>query len=135
MTVHGTLTGVPSNEFAFPRPYVEQLIFYFGAGAIIAQTGREFLITDGFNPTVHVVCNFLTGFWGTNSNRYTLDRCIEDWYLLIDPSPTPLPLDFTVRYLLDATNLKPSILVGLVGATTLYKYNMPPPPSDYWTPV
>jgi len=131
----GTPTYLPAGQFAFPRPYVEQVTFHFNSGVSFAQSDNEFFITDGSNPNVHVVCNWLPEFWATSSNRYTIDHCLVDWWLLIDPSPTPLPLDFTLTYFIDPVTIKPELFIGVAAATTRYSFALPPAPADYWTPT
>lgn len=135
MPVLGTPTYLPSGQFAFPRPYAEQVTFHFGPGAIIVQSVNEFFITDGGNPNVHVVCNWLPEFWATSSNRYTIDHLLVDWYLLIDPSPTPLALNFTLTWFKDPVTIKPELFIGLPTANTRYTFALPPAPPGYWTPT
>lgn len=135
MTIFGPPNFTPNAQFAFPRPYVEQFTFGFGVGAIFAHSAEQFFITDGTNPIVHVVCNLLPNFWATNSNRYTLDHVIVDWYGLVDPSPTPFPIPFVLRYQVDPVTIKPELFLFLTGWTTRYTFALPPPPADYWTPT
>lgn len=134
MTILGARTFVPSEQFSFPRHYLHQITFLFGAGALIAQSGGDFFITDGANPSVHVVCNFEPAFWNASTNGYTINWIVKDWYLLVDPSPTPLPLNFGMEYALTVPDRHPEMLVGILGWTTRYSFLLPPTPSTDWLP-
>lgn len=134
MAIYGTATYLPSGRWAFPRPYIVQVTFGFGAGAIITHSDNEFFITDGTHPTTHVVCNFIPGLFASNSNRYTLDRCIVDWYALEDPSPTPIPVPFFLQYSIDPVTIEPELFLSLSGWTDRYTVPLPAPPADYWSP-
>jgi len=135
VAVIGFPTYLPSPLFAFPRPYVDQVTFHFNAGVTFVQSDNDFVITDGANPNVHVRATFLPEFWATSSNRYTIDHLLVNWWVYVDPSPTPIPIDFTVTYFIDPVTIKPEIFVGVPAATTRYTFPLPPAPPDYWTPI
>jgi len=120
---------------AFPRPYVEQFTFGFGVGAIFTHSNEQFYVTDGTHPTTHVVANLLPGFWDTNSNRYTIDHVVVDWWAIEDPSPTPIPVNFNLEYRIDPVTIKPELFLTIAGWTTRYTFPLPPAPSNYWTPT
>lgn len=135
MPIYGSVSYAPYSGFAFPRPYIHQITFRFGVGAIVTHSDEDFFITDGTNPAVHVVCNLLPEFWATSSNRYTLDYVIVDLYALHDPDPTPIPLSWICYYRIDPLTIEPEIVIGLSGGTVYYPTAMPPAPAGYWTPT
>jgi hypothetical protein len=134
MPIYGFQTNNPSAGFAFPRSYIHQVTFGFNAGALFAQSGGDFFITDGTNPIVHVVCNFRSNFWTWNSNAYTLGYVLKDWWALTDPSPTPLPVDFSLYFSIDPVTLRRELFLFLAGWTHRYTFVLPPAPPDYWQP-
>lgn len=134
MPIFGSAAYVPGGQFNFPRSYVYRVTFGFGAGAIITPSGGNFYITDGTNPIVHVVCNFRPNAWAWSSNVYSLDYLIEDWWLIIDPNPNPLPLNFALYYQVWTADNIPELAINIAGATTRYENAMPDAPPGYWKP-
>jgi hypothetical protein len=134
LPIHGTPTYAPNGEFAFPRPYVKQITFRLGSNALFSQSNEQFYITDGNTGFNHIIVNFIPGLFGSNSNRYTIDHCIVDWWLIVDPSPTPIPLNFEFGYYGGASFNGPGLILTLPGWSTLYSFQLPPPPPGYWTP-
>lgn len=132
MPVYGSVAYVPNGRFSFKRAYIDNIVFRFGEGALFSHSDGEFVVTDSLNPNVHVVCNLYPNLWAWNSNGYTLDYVLKDWWLLIDPDPTPLPLPTNVVYVFNQTNLKRELWIGLSDATTSYPFALPPAPPDYW---
>jgi hypothetical protein len=133
-TILGTPTYLPQAKFWINRGYVQRFAFGFGANAIIVQLGNEFIITDGNNPIVHVYCKVKADWWVWSSNGYTLDFIVEDWWLQIDPSPTKLPLNYTLTHWWDAPTGKMGVLLYLAGSTEQYEMTLPVPPPTYWWP-
>lgn len=134
MTILGTPTYTPHAKFWINRGYVQRFAFGFNVGAGIVQTGNSFEITDTTNPIVHVHCKIKADWWAWSSNGYTLDFIVEDWWLIIDPSPTPLPLNFTLTHWWDAPTGKMGVLLYLPGSTHQYPQILPVPPPGYWWP-
>lgn len=134
MTILGTRSYAPLAQTAFPRPYVVGVRFRFGAGATFDQDDGDFYITDSINPWVHVVCNFLPTFWVWDNNGYTLDHIIKDWWLILDPDPTPQALNFGTELFFNPADLNYWLAVGVIGWTTEYDFALPPAPLDYWRP-
>lgn len=133
-TILGTVTYVPQPKFWFNRAYIRRFAFGFNVGAAIVQTGNVFEITDTTNPIVHVHCKLRDDFWDWSSNSYTLDHVVEDWWLIIDPSPTPLPLNFILSHWWNAPDAKLGILLYLAGSTHQYPVTLPFSDPTYWFP-
>lgn len=134
MAIHGVGTYLPTEEFSLPRRYITQVGFGFGPMISWTQASGNFVFTDTSNPIVHVVANFHPSVWGTRNYPLTLPYVLDDWYLLIDPSPTPLALNFTMNFSYNLTPLQPSLLIYIPGWTNFYYFSIPPSPPGYWLP-
>lgn len=134
MAIYGTGTYLPTAEFAFHRRYITQVGFGFGPSISAIQSGPNFYFTDTSNPVVHVRANFHPSLWGSRSNALTLPYVLKDWWLIIDPSPTPLPLNFTMNFTYNLTPLHPTLLIYIPGWSNFYFYDIPPSPVGYWLP-
>jgi len=134
MPVLGTPTYAQSGKFAFPRSFIKNVNFRFGANALFTQSEGNFFITDGNNPIVHVVCNYQPNFWLWSSNTYTLDYVLKDWWVLVDPDPTPQPLNFDYGWWINPTSKVPELVLSLSGFSHEYPYALPPAPPSYWKP-
>lgn len=135
MPIYGTPGYSPSGEFSFPRSYILQVTFGWGANTGVTQDGGNFLFTDLVFPQNNVVCNFKPQCWEWNSNGYSLDFLIEDWWLYVLPSTAPLPLNFRVDFQRDPVTHAPEWFIWAAGWTTRYTFSLPPAPSDYWLPM
>lgn len=125
MAVYGSMVCHPLGQFSFPRAYATRVVFGFGAGAIITHTDGDFFVTDGTNPIVHVVARFKNNFWDYSSNGYSLDWILDDWWLLLDPSPTPIPLNLTIDFQYNETDFVWEIFLWISGWTTRYEFDLP----------
>lgn len=132
MSVLGTFTYVPQAKFSLTRTYVQKVAFGFGPSVGWTQSGGDFYFTDTSNPIVHVRANFNPSFWSVNSNGFTLDYLLNDWYLIIDPDPTPRALNATMIYGYETGTTIPYIYTLIAGWTNLYRFNTPPAPTGYW---
>jgi len=125
MAIYGAMACHPQGVFSFPRAYITRVVFGFDSGAIITHSDGDFFITDGTNPIVHVVCNFKPNFWHYSSNGYSLDWIVKDWYLLLDPSPTPIPLSFNVDFQFYAPDKVWELFIHLDSWTVRYPVALP----------
>lgn len=135
MPIVGSPTYQPQGQFAFPRTYVKQLTFGFASNALVVNTNEDFYVTDLTSGIIHVVANFAPEFWAASSNRYTLDFILEDWWLIVDPSTIPQPLNFFMKFQVDPVTGANEIFIYLTGWTTRYTTPLPSYNEEYWTPL
>lgn len=134
MPILGTVSYVPDPKYSFTRRYITQVAFGFGPGVIRTGSDNEFVFTPGVGSPVHVVANLKPTLWGTRSDMYQLDSMLVDWYLLVDPSPTPQPLNLTIQFAYDFVVPRPTVYFFIAGWSQWYYYPIPPSPPGYWLP-
>lgn len=132
MSVHGVLSCLPTPGFGFNRNYITKVVFGFGAGAVNTGTPPNFYFTDTTNPVVHIVANLQPGIFAVNSNSWTLDHVLKDWWLIIDPNPAPQPINVYVDFDYDPGDHRPMIFIRVLGWTTYYRFPIPPAPPGWW---
>jgi hypothetical protein len=132
MTILGTASYAQGPGYAFPRPYVAGIRFRFGPSVTFTHSDNEFIATDSLHPWVHVICNWYENFWEWHNNGYTIDHILTDWWLILDPDPTPQALNYGMGFEFRPTTLDYVVAIGVLGGTIEYDFPLPPAPSDYW---
>ena len=135
MPVVGIVSGLPSNQFAFPRNYLAGAVLKFGDNAIITWFSDHVEFVDGNNPFVHGRFGWAVPWTAASSNRYTLTfLCNEAWYQ-IDPSPTQYPLNVQISWFPDPATRRNWVLFdAFTGGSTLYYHPLPQPPQPWLPP-
>jgi len=133
MTI-GVGTFSPNGHFAFPRSYVYRVVF---SDILLPLTspGPSFVFNPSIVPTDHYHITFRPNFWVWSSNRWTLDHIISDCFRTVDPSPTQIPVDFTLSYVPPDATHPPRLVFRPFGVVTPdVSYSMPAQPLNYWLP-
>src|SRR6187551_3294108 len=94
MTIYGTPYFPKGASFAVPRSHLYRVCFGFGSAVGVSGSGPNFVFNDLINTQNHVICNLHPTLWGSRAYPLTLDHMIDDWWLIVDPNPNPLPLNF-----------------------------------------
>lgn len=131
----GAGTFYPSAKYSMPRSYVFGVWLSFDAGSSVVWSGNEVSFVDP-SGTVSGKISLLPEFFAWNSNVYTLDfLIIESWYS-VAPSPTEIPLPFSLQPYRDPLDGKPYIVYAPFGITgsSAFKHALPPAPPSYWRP-
>lgn len=132
MPVLGVGSYIPAPKFAFPRSYLRGIRLAFNSDAVIVWAGAQVDFLDPpsgvdgriiFDPRLIV--------WSSNS--YSLDFCVIESWFRIPPSPSQLPLDFTLEWF-DQPSFGRYIVFepfGSVGSGT-FLHDLPGAPPSYW---
>lgn len=134
MTIYGVGNYQPSPSFAFPRRYITQVVFGFGAVLSVTGTGPNWVFQDAGDPNNRVHIDLHPTIWGSRNYPLSLDHAMDSWYLTYGPPPTPLPLNFNMMIRYDLFPGQPSLTIWLTGAFNWFAYPIPPSPSGYWLP-
>lgn len=134
MAIYGTPSYYPGPKFVVPKSYLPSVLFGFGASVGITQTLNQFRFDDLVNTQNHVYCNLNPDLWSGRAYARTMDYMIVDWWLIVDPNPSPLPLNFNVYWGYNVHPMKPDLIIYLPGFSTLYPFSTPPMYPGYWQP-
>lgn len=134
MAIHGTPTYYSPARFVFSQAYVQDIVFGFGPNVNRFGSGRIFEFIPVSDPTIHVHATLTPRLYGHRANKVTLDRVLEDWYLIVDPNPLPQNLDFQIQWAFVPALKRHSIYITITGWSVLYFFPTPPLPSSYWLP-
>lgn len=134
MAIYGTPTYFPHAKFVVPKSYLPRVLFGFGPSVGITQAANVFRFDDLTNPVVHVHCTLNPDLWSSRAYARTMDYMIIDWYLIVDPNPSPQPLNFNVYWGYNVHPLKPDLIIYIAGWTNLYAFPTPPMYPGYWQP-
>lgn len=81
------------------------------------------------------VINLKSTFYAWNSNRPSFDRIFEDFYIEYTDTATRFtPEAFTLRLIHHPATHKPYYMIDVGYWTFVYYRELPPSPTDYWTP-
>lgn len=134
MTIYGTGNYLPHSKYVFPRRYVTQVAFGFGAVLSVTGSGPSWVFQDAGDPNNRVHVDLHPSLWGIRNYALTLDHAMDNWYLTYGAPPTPIPLAFNMQIRWDITPKQPTLAIWLTGAFNWFIYGIPPSPSDYWLP-
>lgn len=135
MGVIGTISGYPSNKFAFPRSYITRVGVRSGPAAAI-WTDNQVDLVNLSTGALYWTTIFWDTFWTWSSNRYTLDYIVSDCFYFPTPLSPPTPLDVIVVYETDPTTFEGIITVSpFAGQPMLFTHPTPPSPTDFWWPA
>lgn len=132
MAVFGLGNYPKGATFTAPKSHINRVRFGFGASVGITGTPPNFTFNDLVATQNHVICNLHPSLWGDRAYALTLDHMIDDWWLLVDPNPDPIPLNFFCNWDFNATTGKPELLIWIPGMTTWYDFTLPPMYPGYW---
>jgi len=116
------------------RPYVQDVVFGFGPDVSRAGTGPNFIFTPASDTTIHVHANVHPKLFAGKANALTLDYCLVDWWLIVDPNPAPQNLNYQIQWAFVPTLKRHSIYITITGWSELYFFPTPAMPSSYWLP-
>lgn len=133
MTI-GTGSFPQGRKFSFNRSYVNRISFSDVLLPVV-QTANVFVFSPAIVPTDTYYVTFSPKFWDWSSNMFTLDFLVIEAYRTITPSPTQVPIDFSLTYFppMDANGshiwFKPFSV-----ATPEAFFPLAGAPSSYWLP-
>lgn len=98
------------------------------------QTGRYSIIQEVPFGGYRLHIRWKESFWNWNSNRYTHDYPLEDFYATAPGSSTPINAGTVLRdFKLDVRYFNQEIILANSPADGHYHFQaFPPPPSGFW---
>jgi hypothetical protein len=126
---------IPSPRYNFPRSYIKGFALFWLPGLTVLAAGNPFIFEEHTYGGYHLHLKFRDNFWDWNSNRYTLDYIVEDYYQTPPGSSTPETVGLlNVTQTLNIDHPSTHIFFQQAfGSETLW-FDLPPAPPSYWLP-
>lgn len=128
-----SFTYSQSAKFWTPRSYFKGVAFGWVPGWTVTAEGNPFLLLEHSFGGYQVFCRFKTDWYAWQSNDYTMDFPLEDFYAIAPITGAHVSVGL-VLVGLGFSALYPSWYYTLeFFPTPEYKlFNLPPGPPDYW---
>jgi hypothetical protein len=134
MTI-GTGTFNPQAKFWMTRSKVYGINFATYAGNTVTFAGFSFTVHAVPPDPTFLHCAIAPEFYIWNSNSYSLDYVVtEFWYKAGGVGPE-IPLPFSLGYFQDPLRHSSSLYIQWSGTTPTFNYfPLPSQPPNYWMP-
>jgi hypothetical protein len=131
----GAGSFVPSVKFAAPRSYWRGVVFNINPYTI-TNVDNVYTWTKTTDPNETWTVTFDSRFWFWNSNRWTLDFMVTDFYLQTTPGGTKFPQPYELRPHTRPSNASQYIEFRFFSLDfgVLHYRDFPAAPSGYWLP-
>jgi len=121
-------------KFTTPRGYAQRVAFSDILG-VPSISGETYTFHPPVVPTDTYVIVFSSDWYPFSTAAYTLDHIIVESYRTVTPSPTQIPVDFTLSYLPPVDANGSTVLFLPFGVITPREYfPLPSPTVGYWVP-
>jgi len=130
----GTGVFTPRGQFAFPRSYVRGIVFNI-AGYTVTDHGNHYSWNEiGGSVEFFIFLDLRFRAW--NSNRWTLDHVVTEFYHTLTPGGTQFPDDFSLFPFYHPTTHQPFLQFrfGTVDFGALVYFDFPAASPFYWFP-
>lgn len=134
MAIIGTGSYSPSAKWTLTRAYARAVAF---PAELTLESSADgvFTFNDFMFYNDRIVCEIEPRFWAWTSNHYTLDFIVKQLYYFPLPSTTPLPANFSLRFLPETPSLPPAIFVRIAPFSNTPAYHdLPAATVPYWKP-
>jgi len=133
MTI-GTGSFIPGGQYNFPRSYIYDL-HIARYGDTLTHVNELFTIhAVPPDPTIAII-QFLPAFWTWNSNVYSLDHLVINFYALVGGVGPAIPLNYLLTWNNNPTYGRASLFFyWSSGAPDFEVFTLDQQPPTYWLP-